>query len=484
MSAFRVGVGVVAILELLTRALDIHVFYTDYGLLPRAALVEEWASPFHISVHCLSGLYQVQYCIFFIHMLLNVMVISGKHTRLTALMSWCFFISLRLRNPMIIHEGDVILEFMLLMISCTNGHVSGINSFLMLFPILSQHIFHIALFIQGNAYTHWQSLQFNEGLAYPWLKHLGMFEWTVPCIYIVFPVLGFMSLILSRWYLAIVCFSLTPLLWLFALKLGTLPLTFSLGLLTLLPSRKRQTRPLETAIFVVILAIWLALPSYGTWTLERGITSTTVSLPLFPVFYPSIPVDDGWFVFPARYTTPSTLLQQGQGIGAGGETQGGDFDLWALVMGYHLSHWWDKPTDFHPSVRWYAYTRSLWRILQYPSPPLLTLNAMGTWFCHWFHTYRLTTQGEYEHCTTHPPIQHVTLFGYEPKSSQPSNTTTCAHVAIPSLESFDIHFLLEMTRHQSLSPHVYEDELESIFTWTHYCKDLPEKTYFIHGTKD
>lgn len=112
LSLFRIALGIVIIGDLVWRARDLRAFYTDFGVLPRAVLLEEFADRWFISVHLASGMALVQALLFALAMGFGVMMLLGYRTRLATIASWALLISLQNRNPLILQGGDILLRML------------------------------------------------------------------------------------------------------------------------------------------------------------------------------------------------------------------------------------------------------------------------------------------------------------------------------------------------------------------------------------
>jgi len=112
LALFRVGLALVLIGDLIARACDLTVFYTDWGILPRAALLENFALPERFSIHLMSGQFLFQAVLFVIAGLFALMLLFGIRTRLASFASWFMLISLQMRNPVILQGGDVYLRLL------------------------------------------------------------------------------------------------------------------------------------------------------------------------------------------------------------------------------------------------------------------------------------------------------------------------------------------------------------------------------------
>lgn len=113
LAALRVGLGLLLVADLLGRVRDLRAFYTDAGVLPRAALAgfsPEW----WFSVHALSGAASAQAVLFVAAGAAAVALALGYRTRTATAVSWLLLVSLHNRNPVVLNGGDVLLRMVLL----------------------------------------------------------------------------------------------------------------------------------------------------------------------------------------------------------------------------------------------------------------------------------------------------------------------------------------------------------------------------------
>ena len=110
----RVVFALIVLVDLLSRLSDLKVFYSDDGVMPRAAVHENLPHSWFISLHFLSGRAEVEALMF---------VISGTSCSATprglqnsdgnVFGPGLLFSSLCIRNPFIVHGGDNLLKMML-----------------------------------------------------------------------------------------------------------------------------------------------------------------------------------------------------------------------------------------------------------------------------------------------------------------------------------------------------------------------------------
>ncbi|MDJ0532503.1 MAG: HTTM domain-containing protein [Xenococcaceae cyanobacterium MO_207.B15] len=113
LAIFRIGLALVIIADLVIRFQDIQALYSDSGVLPRTALIDEFLNPWYWSVHLVSGQPFVQQLIFIVAIFLALLLLIGYRTRLATIASWAMLISLHNRNPALIFAGDDALRAIL-----------------------------------------------------------------------------------------------------------------------------------------------------------------------------------------------------------------------------------------------------------------------------------------------------------------------------------------------------------------------------------
>lgn len=114
LALFRVALALLLLVDGIQRAADLEAFYTDFGVLPRAAHAEfvGAAGPLW-SIHLWTGSVAGQATLFVLAGLGAAALLVGWHTRLATLLSWLLLISLHTRNPLVNTGGDVVLRLLL-----------------------------------------------------------------------------------------------------------------------------------------------------------------------------------------------------------------------------------------------------------------------------------------------------------------------------------------------------------------------------------
>ena len=111
---FRIGLGLMIIWDLISRARFFTAHYTDDGVLPVGA-VDVWASeyPIYFKGMFLSGEPWLPALFFLFAGLTAVGFTIGYRTRIMAFFCWFLLISIYMRNDLIYHAGDTLLLMLL-----------------------------------------------------------------------------------------------------------------------------------------------------------------------------------------------------------------------------------------------------------------------------------------------------------------------------------------------------------------------------------
>jgi hypothetical protein len=111
LALFRVAIAGCLLADLLLRIPQLDDFYTDRGVLPRAALFR-LKDPL-ICLHCLAGEWWVEFALLMFAIICALGLLVGYRTRLSTILSWALLTSMHARNPFVEHSGGVILQLML-----------------------------------------------------------------------------------------------------------------------------------------------------------------------------------------------------------------------------------------------------------------------------------------------------------------------------------------------------------------------------------
>ena len=112
LAAFRTSLGLLILADLALRSRNLRAFYTDFGVLPRTALIST-ADPLHLSLHVISGNAWGQGLLFLIAGGFAVALTIGYRTSIATIGSWLFLVSLHNRMPEVLNGGDFLLRLLL-----------------------------------------------------------------------------------------------------------------------------------------------------------------------------------------------------------------------------------------------------------------------------------------------------------------------------------------------------------------------------------
>lgn len=112
LSLFRVCLGFLIILDLLSRSRELAAHYSDQGVLPRSAmlLIDGYVPT---SLHTLSGSVFFLGLLFLLAGIAAFLLLVGYRARPMAFISWVFLISLDARNGYVSQGGDLLLRMLL-----------------------------------------------------------------------------------------------------------------------------------------------------------------------------------------------------------------------------------------------------------------------------------------------------------------------------------------------------------------------------------
>ena len=109
----RIGIAAVIMLDLLIRVSDLEAFYSDTGVVPLEMLFHHGWNEYFISIHTMSGLWQVQLVLFIISFFCAFLLFIGYRTQLFTFLCWFMLLSLHNRNGFILQGGDDLLRMVL-----------------------------------------------------------------------------------------------------------------------------------------------------------------------------------------------------------------------------------------------------------------------------------------------------------------------------------------------------------------------------------
>ena len=109
----RIWIAGIILTDLAIRASDLEAHYSNMGVLPLHVLFQYAWNPYFLSIHTLSGLWQVQAILFCLAAVFAFLLLIGYHTRLVTIISWLLMVSLQNRNTLISQGGDDLLRMLL-----------------------------------------------------------------------------------------------------------------------------------------------------------------------------------------------------------------------------------------------------------------------------------------------------------------------------------------------------------------------------------
>lgn len=126
LALFRIGLALLLMGDLFVRATDLVAHYTDFGVLPRSAVLGEFLNQWHLSLNFIGGTATFQIILFALYALFLVLLLVGYRSRLMTIICWGFLISIHSRNPIILQGGDILLHILLFwaMFLPLNAHAS------------------------------------------------------------------------------------------------------------------------------------------------------------------------------------------------------------------------------------------------------------------------------------------------------------------------------------------------------------------------
>lgn len=113
LALMRILLSAVIILDLGIRASDLEAFYSNTGAVPLTLIFTHAWNPYYISLHAMSGAWQVQAFLFLISFFCATMLMIGYRTQLFTVLSWFLLLSLHNRNILILQGGDDLLRMVM-----------------------------------------------------------------------------------------------------------------------------------------------------------------------------------------------------------------------------------------------------------------------------------------------------------------------------------------------------------------------------------
>ena len=113
LAIMRVFMASILITDLTIRITDLEAFYSNTGVAPLPMVFQHLWNDYYVSVHAISGLWQVQAVLFLFAYFCAAMLFIGYRTKLFTVFSWFMLLSLHNRNILILQGGDDLLRMVL-----------------------------------------------------------------------------------------------------------------------------------------------------------------------------------------------------------------------------------------------------------------------------------------------------------------------------------------------------------------------------------
>lgn len=404
LAAFRIGLGAILLVDITLRARFLAAFYTDAGVLPRSTLRELYPLVGRVSLHGLSGGVALQVVLFVLAGVAALALLVGYRSRLAAVLSFIFLLSLHARNPLVLNSGDSLLRQLLFWalflpigarwsldagrVSVRSDRVASVASAAILLQVVVVYAVNAAVKLRGGRWTEGTALQYVFSLdRYTVLLGTGLAE--LPWLLAVLERVWLAMLALSWLLLVLHGRARTAFATLFVaahlgmaltLQLGVFPFVSIAGLLVFFhsgvwdecdarivrplgrrlpalgsPSRfrshdlsaanRRRARRVATVAVALALVVMLG---YNAVTLAvdgsvpAGDAGLDIGEPHWRMFAPNPPSTDGWYVVRGELASETVI----DALHGGPAT-------------------WDRPPDLaatYRSARWRKFLTALrWR---------------------------------------------------------------------------------------------------------------------------
>jgi len=110
LAIFRICLGIILFIDVIDRAKDIEIFYSDNGALPLSNLYALTAIRSGFSLNLINGSVTFQILLLLVMGILSLMLIIGLKTRLTTILLWIFIVSIHNRNMSLLQGGDDLIR--------------------------------------------------------------------------------------------------------------------------------------------------------------------------------------------------------------------------------------------------------------------------------------------------------------------------------------------------------------------------------------
>lgn len=112
LAVFRTGLGLLIVADMLLRARNFGLYYTDTGLVP-ASLAAQHTADHAISVYYLTTDTNVIAALFVIQAFIGLLLAVGYRTRAVSVLSFLFVVSLDHHNPFVLSYADTLFRLLL-----------------------------------------------------------------------------------------------------------------------------------------------------------------------------------------------------------------------------------------------------------------------------------------------------------------------------------------------------------------------------------
>jgi Vitamin K-dependent gamma-carboxylase len=113
LALFRISLGMCLFVDVFYRLFYINDFYSDFGVLPRAAALEHFLGPWEYSVFLMTGKSELVFVLMALTLVAIAMMTVGYRTRLAAFVTWVLVTSLQTRTQIVLHGGDDLIRVLL-----------------------------------------------------------------------------------------------------------------------------------------------------------------------------------------------------------------------------------------------------------------------------------------------------------------------------------------------------------------------------------
>jgi hypothetical protein len=112
LAVFRMVLALLALADLMMRAGSLVPFYTDSGVLPRRVLLGELMSGWRVSLQLIGGDVFTQSMLLTLAGFAALALLVGFRTRSVTIFLWVFFVSIQVRNPLVLSNADTLLRLL------------------------------------------------------------------------------------------------------------------------------------------------------------------------------------------------------------------------------------------------------------------------------------------------------------------------------------------------------------------------------------